>query len=319
MTKSVLSVVIPVYNVAAYLPSCLNSLMAQTRLADEIVAVDDGSTDGSLEILWDYASRMDNLRIIRQANSGTSVARNAGLAAVQGRYVHFMDADDRLVPSFYECLLTMAEADQLDMAMVNALYDYGDSQPETPVYESVGETGVIPGGEWLRQRLSEGFMPHYVVWHLYSREFLLRNCIQFPPGRTFEDVVWTTRALLAAEKVRYEPQPLYRYRLFSRTQSDSRIRHVVESTVLNTKDLIALAAAESNAGLSAAIRWLAVDGGMAAFQWLKGIADHSLRSTLARGLLAQGYPRLLWNNARSFAHRRRALRHWVRSLIFAQL
>lgn len=85
MTPCRLSVVMPVYNVAAYLPACLDSLVAQTLPPDEIIAVDDGSTDACPQILLDYAQRMPNLRIIRQENGGLSVARNTGLKFATGR------------------------------------------------------------------------------------------------------------------------------------------------------------------------------------------------------------------------------------------
>lgn len=117
MTKPWLSLVVPVYNVAPYLRCCLDSLFAQTRAADEIIVVDDGSTDGCPAILAEYAAKAPKIRVIRQENGGLSAARNIGMANAGGRYLAFVDSDDFIVPAMYERLLTMAQADDLDRAL----------------------------------------------------------------------------------------------------------------------------------------------------------------------------------------------------------
>lgn len=89
-----LSLVMPVYNVAEFLPRCLDSLAAQTRPADEIIAVDDGSTDACPAILAEYAQRLPSLRTVRQENGGLSAARNTGIEHARGKWLAFVDSDD---------------------------------------------------------------------------------------------------------------------------------------------------------------------------------------------------------------------------------
>ena len=89
-----ISIIVPVYNVAPYLPQCLESLVGQTYRDIEIICVNDGSSDGSLDILESYAQKDKRIRIINQENQGLSGARNTGIAASQGEWVMFVDSDD---------------------------------------------------------------------------------------------------------------------------------------------------------------------------------------------------------------------------------
>lgn len=93
------SVVVPVYNTAPYLPQCLDSLVGQSLDDIEIICVDDGSTDGSLAILQDYAQQDPRLMVVAQQNQRAGIARNNGLALARGRYVLFCDSDDYLYSS----------------------------------------------------------------------------------------------------------------------------------------------------------------------------------------------------------------------------
>ncbi len=92
------SVIIPVYNVASYLCECLDSVLTQTFTDWECICVDDGSTDGSGSILDEYASKDSRFRVIHQPNAGASFARNRGLAEIKGKWVWFVDSDDRIKP-----------------------------------------------------------------------------------------------------------------------------------------------------------------------------------------------------------------------------
>ena len=110
----VISVIIPVYNAERYLRECLTSLVNQTFRAYEIIAVNDGSTDGSLAILRHFQKDWPQLRVIDQENGGVSAARNVGMAAARGEYLGFMDADDTVAPNYLErlyrtCVVTGAE------------------------------------------------------------------------------------------------------------------------------------------------------------------------------------------------------------------
>ena len=90
------SVIIPIYNTEQYLAECLDSVVNQTLSDIEIICVDDGSPDRSIDILMEYAAKDDRIQIIRQENKGLPAARNAGLRVASGDYVYFVDSDDML-------------------------------------------------------------------------------------------------------------------------------------------------------------------------------------------------------------------------------
>lgn len=100
----VISVIIPVYNVAAYLPACLDSVLAQSYHDFELLLVDDGSTDGSADLCDDYACRDARVTVIHQINRGPSAARNAALDVAQGDYIAFIDSDDVIHSRYLEVL-----------------------------------------------------------------------------------------------------------------------------------------------------------------------------------------------------------------------
>ena len=99
-----ISVIIPVYNVGEFLAPCLDSLMAQTYENLEILLIDDGSTDGSGEVCDTYAQKDNRFKAIHKENGGVSSARNLGLDIAQGEYIAFVDADDRVLPDYFEVL-----------------------------------------------------------------------------------------------------------------------------------------------------------------------------------------------------------------------
>jgi glycosyltransferase EpsJ len=145
--SSGLSVILPVYNVQAYLPACLDSLMAQTLQPDEIIAIDDGSTDDCPQILADYALRMSNLRIIRQVNGGLSAARNTGLDVAQGEYIAFVDSDDFLEPNIFATGLQQMQGNKLDMLLFNAMYYFDGRKPDHLIYTDTSTSPVLSGAD----------------------------------------------------------------------------------------------------------------------------------------------------------------------------
>lgn len=111
-----ISVIIPVYNSAAYLKPCLESVLAQTYSDLEVICVNDGSTDQSGEILAEFAARDSRILVLTRDNAGVSAARNAGLRAASGTYVTFVDSDDTISCDMYETLLDLMQAHSADIA-----------------------------------------------------------------------------------------------------------------------------------------------------------------------------------------------------------
>lgn len=111
-----ISVILPVYNTAAYLPACLDSVLAQTYRDIEVILVDDGSTDGSTDVCDDYACRDARITVLHQENGGPSAARNRGLEIAKGEYIAFIDSDDVVHQQYLEILVTEMERQQADIA-----------------------------------------------------------------------------------------------------------------------------------------------------------------------------------------------------------
>ena len=134
------SVIIPVYNVEKYLKKCLDSVITQTYTNLEIICVDDGSTDHSLDILRFYEKKDSRIKVFTQKNLGPSVARNKALDAATGKYISFVDADDFLQWNAYEILVMVAEDNKLDLIMFGA-----NTYPEWE------------GENWIREKINTSY------------------------------------------------------------------------------------------------------------------------------------------------------------------
>ncbi|OGA92406.1 MAG: hypothetical protein A3G27_08015 [Betaproteobacteria bacterium RIFCSPLOWO2_12_FULL_66_14] len=319
MSTLALSLVVPVYNVERYLPACLDSLVAQTRAPDEIVAVDDGSTDDSPAVLARYAQRLPQMRVVRQENGGLSAARNTGISHARGKWLAFLDSDDRLDPRHCEMALELAQRDELDMALFNGWFDFEGREPRQLVYSDQPMTELTTGRDWLCERLRKRVFFHMVWLHLYRRQFVDRIGLRFVPPYIHEDVQWTTRALVAAQRVRYDPTPLVHYRKPLRPTRpgpalDARWRHVIESSLFNVQELAAIIAGLDDPELARLISWQLVDGGLSIFHKLRKISTAEARSQLARELRRRGLHAVLWRHATDWTQRRRIARYWLKSL-----
>ena len=126
--KSLVSIVVPVYNAGRYLPRCLDSIAAQTYGDIEVILVDDGSTDSSGSICDRYCTRDGRFRVIHQENKWLAEARNAGLSAARGDYVYFVDSDDWIHPQAVETLLAAIGKTGCEVAFGDYLEAVDDGQ-----------------------------------------------------------------------------------------------------------------------------------------------------------------------------------------------
>jgi len=315
--QPLLSLVVPVYNVAPYLPRCLESLAALDPPADEIIVVDDGSTDDCPRILTEWGPRLPQMRVIRQENGGLSAARNTGLDAARGQYLAFVDSDDFVAIDAYAKALRLAREQDLDMVLLNANYHFEGRQEDYAIYADVPPTDVIPGCEWLRLRFRAGRFLHMVWMHLYRRDFIEANHYRFVPRLIHEDVIWTTQALLDAKRVRYTGHVAVHYRIplrkFSQEQAQKRLQAIVDSSVVNARALMAMSDGLDDKELRRLLSDHLVDGALSVFHKLPKMPDHQAAAATLKRLRCEGFLELLWRHAQHPAQKRRLARNWLRS------
>jgi CDP-glycerol glycerophosphotransferase len=205
-----ISVVVPIYNVEAYLAECLESLAGQTVHDLEIVMVDDGSTDSSAAIAERFAERDPRFRLIRQPNGGLSRARNTGLDAASGELLAFVDSDDLLPRNAYELLLRALDRTDSDFATGNVyrLDRNGLSQLRF-VQKTFAATRLKTHVTRFRPLLGDR-----TAWNkLWRRSFWDAHNLRFPDGRVHEDIPVVLPAHFMASSVDVVSEPVYYYRV----------------------------------------------------------------------------------------------------------
>ncbi len=201
------SIIIPVYNVAEYLRQCLESLMAQTYGALEIILVDDGSTDTSGRICDDYAGKDSRFRVIHQQNAGAANAKNAGLDIATGAYITFMDSDDYAEASWIERLVGTAEQYGADVVECDFDQVFRTRSQAVNQYQ---QNGVFTAEEYLAQYLSNWTCS--LFWNKLFRGDLLEGVRFRRERRCIDDEFFTYQAFRNAKKVVRITDVLYHYR-----------------------------------------------------------------------------------------------------------
>ena len=211
------SIIIPVYNVAKYLRECLDSAINQSLKDIEIICVNDGSTDNSLEILEEYAQKDPRVKVLSIDNKGISIARNYGIVHATGKYIGFIDSDDYINEYMFEKLYISCEQNDLDLAMCKiSLFDNqtGEFYNELDYYN----LGVFDGfeKEIFNSDDTISFTNDIVVNaynKLYRRTLLDDNFIYFPPKLIFEDEIFFIKTYLTAKRISIVNEFLYYYRV----------------------------------------------------------------------------------------------------------
>ena len=227
------SVIIPVYNVSPYLRESLDSVISQTYTNLEIIAVDDGSTDDSGRICDEYAEKDTRIKVIHQANRGLSAARNAGLNAMTGEYVAFLDSDDALYPEMVECMVKGMEKNAADIAVceITMHQTMGRLSPQDDRGEHTGKyphTRVLSSEKVLNMLLENAIRT--VVWDKVYKSHIWEN-IRFSENRVYEDLPVMPRLLEKAGLVLLTDRELVKYRVrpysITRTKSPHNIKHLI--------------------------------------------------------------------------------------------
>lgn len=207
-----ISAIIPIYNVQDFIRECVESVIKQTLKNIEIILVNDGSTDQSMEEIKDLVNKY-NIIVINQENRGLSAARNTGLKYASGKYISFIDSDDYIEPNFLQKLYDCAEKYDLDIAMGGhtKLFENGDLIERRRTIKLL-DSGLKTGKEILYNSIQLNDYRMEVWDDLYKREFLLENQLSFYEGILHEDEEFTLKCLLVAKRVQVVDSVGYMYR-----------------------------------------------------------------------------------------------------------
>lgn len=211
--KPLISILVPCYNVEAYLRQCMDSIIRQTYTNLEIICLDDGSTDRTPEILKEYEKKDSRTRVISKPNSGYGATMNIGLKAASGKYIGIVESDDYIEPKMYEILCDAAEKDNLDIVRCRFIErNVIKSKDKVNTFSYVKDNGRV----FRPTDVPSSFAMKPSIWAgMYNREFLERNGIRFleTPGASYQDTAFAFKALATAQRVRMLPDVLHNYRI----------------------------------------------------------------------------------------------------------
>ena len=237
------SVIIPVYNTEDYIAETMLSIMNQSLKEIEIIVINDGSTDNSLEVIKNTGREDTRVKIISRPNKGLSLTRNEGVDAATGKYVYFMDSDDILeVVTLEECYQA-CETETLDFVFFDAVAFKGKEVHE--IMNHYDRTQKIKkefvnGKEWMDHLMDEHAFHSSACLFVINRAFLKKHNIEFYPKIIHEDNLFTPLLYVKAEKVKYLQKPFFKRRVredsimtsaFKRKNMDGYITVAIE--VLN--------------------------------------------------------------------------------------
>ncbi len=206
--EALISVIIPVYKVEAYLKRCVDSVLAQTYPNVEILLVDDGSPDDCPRLCDEYAARHQNIRVIHQENKGLSGARNTGISHAKGEYLAFVDSDDLISPYYLESLYRALVSTDSDLSQCRWEYVHEDQILEA--YQRDADVVCYTGREMLSNLYIQTGAYYVVAWNKLYKKSLFEN-VRYPEGKIHEDEATTYRIFDQVSRAAVVDNALYGY------------------------------------------------------------------------------------------------------------
>jgi glycosyltransferase involved in cell wall biosynthesis len=217
-----LSIIVPAYNVQEWIADCLDSIASIPRDDFEVIIVNDGSTDKTLEIAESYRSKFKHFTLLSQENQGASVGRNSGMKIAKGEYIFFCDSDDYIDAPEFNSFLQKTLESGVDISVGNGR-DLIGAELQGPIKDcrSLTKHGVISGAKFYLIAENNGQFNISVCIRLYRASFLRGNNLFFIPGIIHEDEEFSPKALILAKSVIYYDHFFYvrRFRLGSVTKN----------------------------------------------------------------------------------------------------
>ena len=210
--NEMISVIVPVYNVAPYLEKCVNSIIAQTYTNLEIILVDDGSTDGSAAMCDELANKDNRIVVIHQKNNGVSAARNVGLANALGQYISFVDADDYISPIMIASIYNSLKAADADISICS--FDYVDCiDDEKHIVQSPVKDEVISGRQLISEKMfNDSYKTIFwsALWNKLFKKQLFDGVV-FPDIVVYEDLFVLPEIFEKCQRIACISSNLYYY------------------------------------------------------------------------------------------------------------
>lgn len=203
-----LSIIIPVYNTEKYLVKCLDSVINQTFKNIEIICINDGSTDNSLDILKEYQVLDNRVKILDKENGGSSSARNVGIEHAKGKYITFIDSDDFIELSTYESLLSFFNIPKVDLVYFSTqlVIEDGKSRTQDEQYFEHKYTGFVELSNDVIKKMD------VCVWNkIYKLSIIKKYDIKFPNGISYEDNPFFWSYALVCDCAFFVNDKLYNY------------------------------------------------------------------------------------------------------------
>lgn len=223
-----LSIIIPVYNSEKHIVQCLNSVLNQglDKRDYEVIIVNDGSTDNSLEIAQSFAFKNHHIKVIDKDNGGAGSARNLGMDCAEGNYIYFIDSDDYLMENSLNKVLKICEDQKLDILTFLSKPFSASSKGELILKKnnfdvSFGDNILSPVVTGLDYVANVNYRSE-VWWFMVNREFLKNSEIRFVEGRYLEDVVFSIDLILKAKQMAHLKLDAHRYRIAPGTAMTSQ-------------------------------------------------------------------------------------------------
>lgn len=208
-----ISIVIPIYNVEKYLRKCLDSVYSLNLDNKEVVLVNDGSTDTSINILNEFKNKYPNeTKLITQKNQGLSEARNIGIKNSNGKYILFIDSDDFIIPTETEEFINFGLDKKVDILIGNYREYYNENYIVQKSFYNLDKNLEKEGMFFIENGVKNKCF-RFAVWkNIYRKNFLLENNLFFKKGLLHEDSLFTPEAFFCAKKVRCFNKKFYFYR-----------------------------------------------------------------------------------------------------------
>lgn len=245
--EKLISIIIPIYNAEKYLEKCISSILNQTYSNLEIILINDGSKDRSLDMCKEYAKNDKRIIVIDKENEGVSIARNEGIEIANGDWISFIDADDWINMDMFEKLIYIGNGEIFDVIMCNC---YINKENDEIINSSLSNYDLcyckkeinILQQKFLCKGINE-YKPY--VWgigtpwcKLYKSSLIKENNIRFVPGLTRnEDGLFNLYVFEYSNKILYTPEAYYHYRVLSNSLSHGKQKDIISNTEKNLFEL----------------------------------------------------------------------------------